>query len=128
MVSAEQAAAEALLAALTGVAGLNGAFPGPPTHATAPWAELGETTGTDWSAVGVEGRELRVTVRLVDRLDTPARLHGLANAVEAAVAALPRDLAGWRLASVAAIRTRILRDRPGGWVAVVEHRLRLSAV
>jgi hypothetical protein len=128
MLSAEEAVAEALLAALAQVAGLNGAFPGPPTHATAPWAELGEMTATDWSAVGVTGRELRVTVRLVDRLDTPARLHGLTGTAEAAIAALPRDLADWRLASVTLTRTRILRDKPSGWAAVVEYRLRLSAI
>jgi hypothetical protein len=125
--TAEQAWQAALVDMLRSMDGLNGVYEGPPVKASEPWAELGELLSFDWSTKDMAGRELRSTVFVRDRAEGPARLHTLAAAVDAAAQAVPRDLEGWRIASLTLIRNRIMRDRPGGWTAMVEHRVRLLA-
>ncbi len=114
------------MVALVGVAGLNGVFAGPPVRASEPWAELGELLSFDWSTKDIIGRELRTTIFLRDRGDSPARLYELAAAADAAVQGVARDLDGWRIASLVLTRTRVVRDG-GGWTAMVEHRVRMLA-
>ncbi|MET3761673.1 DUF3168 domain-containing protein [Sphingomonas sp. UYEF23] len=125
--SAESVVQAAALDALRGVAGLNGVYLGPPVKATPPYAMLGELMSGDWSVKDRAGRELRVLVALRDAGDAPARLHTLCAAVGAAIEALPRDLAGWRLASVVLVRSRIGGGAPGAWSASVEYRVRVLA-
>ena len=125
--SAERVVQAAALDALRGVAGLNGVYLGPPVKATPPYAMLGELMSGDWSVKDRAGRELRVLVALRDAGDAPARLHTLCAAVGAAIEALPRDLAGWRLASVVLVRSRIGGGAPGAWSASVEYRVRVLA-
>ncbi|MFC3581934.1 DUF3168 domain-containing protein [Sphingomonas hylomeconis] len=130
--SAESVLQAALLAALRGdaalTAGLNGVFEGPAVKASPPFAELGELLSVDWGTKTVAGRELRVAVTVRGAGDTGAAVAALAGMVGAAIEAVPRDLAGWRVASVALLRTRLLRGAPGVWAAVVEYRVRMMAV
>ncbi|SDA35219.1 DUF3168 domain-containing protein [Sphingomonas sp. NFR15] len=125
--SAETVAQAALLAALKDIAGLNGVFEGPPVKATPPYAEIGETLSGDWSVKDRDGRELRLAVTIRDAAETPARVQALAAAAGAAIAALPRDLGAWRVASVAFVRSRLLRPAPGRWGVVIEYRVRVLA-
>lgn len=125
--SAERVVQAAALDALRGVAGLNGVYLGPPVKATPPYAMLGELLSGDWSVKDRAGRELRVLVALRDAGEAPARLHTLCAAVGAAIEALPRDLAGWRLVSVVLVRSRIGGGAPGAWSASVEYRVRVLA-
>lgn len=123
----------AILAALRSDPGfggaLNGVFEGPAVKATAPYAELGELLVSDWGAKGLAGYELRPAIFIRDRAEGPARLHALAAAADAVMAAIPADLADdlgvWRIVSLAPLRSRIIRDGPGAWVAIVEHRVRI---
>lgn len=124
----------AMLAALRADAAfggmLNGVFEGPAVQATAPYAELGELLATDWGAKALAGMELRPAIIIRDRAEGPARLHALAAAADAAMAAIPAALgtpegAAWQIASLALLRSRIIRDGPGAWVAIVEHRVRI---
>lgn len=62
-----------------------------------------------------------------DAGDTPARAGVIADAIEQAVAGMPRDLPGWRIASVVMIRARTGAEARGRWSASVEHRFRLLA-
>ncbi|MFM2410756.1 MAG: hypothetical protein RL481_1584, partial [Pseudomonadota bacterium] len=55
------------------------------------------------------------------------RLHDLMGHVEDAMAALPRDLTGWRVASVVFLRTLVVRDSAGPWAGLVEYRMRMLA-
>jgi len=125
--SAEAVAPAALLAALKGLTGLNGVFEGSPVKATPPYAEIGETLSGDWSVKDRDGRELRLAVTIRDAAETPARVQALANAAGATIEALPRDLPGWRIASLVFVRTRLLRPAPGRWSAVIEYRVRMLA-
>lgn len=129
--SAESEFHAAMLAALRSAAqfggALNGMFEGPAVKATTPYAEIGELIANDWGTKDIAGRELRSLILVRDRGEGPARIQSLAAAAEAAMAGIPRDLPGWRIASQVAIRTRIVRDGPGGWSAVIEHRVRMLA-
>lgn len=130
--SAESVLQSALLVALHGdarlSAGLNGVFEGPAVKASPPFAELDEMLAVDWGTKTAAGRELRIGVTLRDAAETGARLQGLAEAAGAAIEAIPRDLDGWRVASLVFVRSRVLRGPPGKWTAVVEYRLRMMAV
>lgn len=124
----------AMLAALRADAAfggmLNGVFEGPAVQATAPFAELGELLATDWGVKGLAGIELRPAIIIRDRAEGPARLHALAAAADAVMAAIPAVLGTpgmgtWQIASLVPLRSRIIRDGPGAWVAIVEHRVRI---
>lgn len=104
---------------------LNGVFEGPAVKASEPYAEIGELLSTDWGTKDLAGRELRSAIIIRDRAEGPARLHALAAAADAAMATIPRDLNGWRIASLTLLRTRIIRTAPGLWAAMVEHQIRL---
>ncbi|MFA5969127.1 MAG: DUF3168 domain-containing protein [Sphingomonas sp.] len=125
--SAEQAFQLAALAALAAVPGLNGVFDGPPLKATEPWAEFGELMSIDWGTKDMAGRELRSVIFVRDRGGDVGRVQALAAAANVAVLAIGPDLDGWRIASLVALRTRIVRERHGVWTAVIEHRVRMLA-
>ena len=125
--SAEGAVQAALLAGLRGVPGLNGVYEGPPVKATPPYAEIGETLSGDWGVKDRDGRELRLAVTVRDAGETSARVQALGDAVGAAIAGMPRDLDGWRVASLVFVRSRLLRPAPGRWGVVIEYRVRVLA-
>lgn len=125
--SAESVVQAAMLVAVRGVAGLNGVYLGPPVKATVPYAELGDLLSGDWSVKDRAGRELRLIVTVRDAGDSPARAQVLAGAVGAAIEALPRDLGGWRVASVVLVRSRLMSAAGGRWNASVEYRVRVLA-
>ena len=75
--SAESVVQAAVLAAVRGVAGLNGVYLGPPVKATVPFAELGDLLSGDWSVKDRAGRELRLIVTVRDAGDSPARAQAL---------------------------------------------------
>lgn len=125
--SAASVVQAAVLSALRGIAGLNGVYAGPPLKATPPYAELGELLGADWSVKDRAGRELRLLVTVRDAGEGAARAQALADAVGAAVEALPRDLVGWRVASVVLLRARTGGGPAGRWSASVEYRVRVLA-
>ena len=125
--SAESAVQAAALAAVRAVPGLNGVYLAPPVKATVPYAELGDLLSGDWSVKDRAGRELRLMVSVRDAGESNARVQTLAGAVGAAIEALPRDLAGWRVGSVMLVRSRVTGGPPGRWRASVEYRLRVLA-
>lgn len=129
--SAENVVHAALLAALRGdstlMAQINGVFEGPPVKAAVPFAEIGEMLSGDWSVKDRDGRELRLAVMLRGAGETPTRVQALAGTLADAIEALPRDLDGWRIASLVFVRTRVLRPAAGRWSATLEYRVRLLA-
>jgi hypothetical protein len=127
-VTADGALRSALLAALRaepGLAALNGVFAGPAVRASEPFAEIADVQASDWSTKDARGRELRVAITLSDLGETSARLTGLIEAVERAVAGLPQVLDGWRIASCVFRRSRVAGEAPGRWTGMVEHRVRM---
>lgn len=106
---------------------LTGVYDGPPPRAAFPYISIGDGLVSDWSTKTAMGREIRLAITVWDDGEEPARLHDLIGHVEDAVAGIPRDLAGWRIASNIFLRSFIARDPAGPWAGLVEYRLRVLA-
>jgi hypothetical protein len=123
--SAGSAVQQAIAAQIAAIGEVTGVFDGPPARASFPSVAIDAGLESDWSHKSGEGREVMVAATLWD--DQPARLHPLADAVEAAVlAAAVGD--GWQLVSLRLLRRRIVRDVAGPWAAALDFRARLLAV
>ena len=125
MSGAGQAMAEAVVAAIGTIAGLNGAYDGPPLTAASPYATVETGPESDWSHKSGEGRELRLSILVRDKGESPARLRAIMAATEAAVAGIGQDLAGWRLVTLVFLRSSMLREGGAAWAAAIEYRARL---
>ena len=125
MSGAGQALAEAALAALRAIAGLNGVYDGPPLAAAFPHATIETSPESDWSHKSGEGRELRLSILLHDKGERPERLRELVAAVEAAAGAIGPELASWRLVNLVFLRGAMLRSKDAAWTAAIEYRARL---
>jgi hypothetical protein len=107
---------------------LTGVFDGPPPHAAYPYVSIADGLVSDWSTKTATGREIRLALTVWDDGEEAARLHDLIGHVEDAVAALPRDVPGWRIASCVFLRSLVARDPAGPWAGLVEHRVRVLQV
>lgn len=128
MTGAGAALAAAVTAALGEVAGLNGAYDGPPLQAAFPYAIVDAGAESDWSHKSGEGRELRLAVTIRDQGERPARLRALIGAAEAAIGAVAGDFDGWRLVTLVFLRSRMLRAPGAGWTAAVDYRARMLKI
>jgi hypothetical protein len=123
--SAGGALQAAIVAALSGVDGLAGAFDGPPARAHFPYATVDASAETDWSHKSGEGREVMIAVTMWD--DQPARLNALTDLVEPAVSGVV-TVAGWQLVTMQLARRRVVRKVAGPWAAAVDFRARMLAM
>lgn len=122
-----QAAFRAALEGHTPLAGeVTAIFDAPPLRGLRPYALVEEAVLTDWGTKDMAGREARIAVTLFDSGERPARLRLLAGEVEAAIEAVPRAIGdGWRIASLAFVRGRTLREGDGRWASASEYRVRM---
>jgi Protein of unknown function (DUF3168) len=104
---------------------LTGVYDGPPPHSAFPYVAVADGTVSDWSTKTATGREIRLALTIWDDGAEAARLHDLIGHTEDAVAALPRDLPGWRIASCVFLRSLVARDPAGPWAGLVEYRVRM---
>ena len=125
MKGAGEALAEAAIAALGGVAGLNHVYDWPPLTAAFPYARIETGPESDWSHKSGVGRELRLAIVLRDQGERPARLRALMADAEAAAATIPAELDGWRLVNLVFLRGTLLREPGAAWAAAIEYRARL---
>lgn len=116
------AALQVALAARLAAIGSVEVYDGAPARAAYPYVSLDAATERDWGHKSGDGREVMVSTTLWR--DQPAALHGLADAVEAAVLG-SSVVAGWQLVSIAQLRRRIVRDVAGPWAAAIDFRARL---
>jgi hypothetical protein len=104
-------------------------FDAPPVRGAVPHVVVDEPLLGDWSTKDMTGREGRVAVIARDQGERPARLRGLVAAGEDALEAMPADLGeGWRVVTLTLARSRIAREREGGWIAMSEYRVRMLRV
>lgn len=122
--SAGGALQAALAPVLDAVEEIAGVYDGPPARAPFPYVVIDAGTESDWSHKSGEGREVLIAVTLWD--EQPARLHRLADAVEAAVRG-GSAVAGWQVVSLRLVRRRTVRDVAGPWAAAIDFRARLLA-
>lgn len=101
---------------------VTGVFDGPPARAPFPYVVLDAGNESDWSHKSGAGREVLVAVTVWD--DQPARLHELADAVEAVIIGAA-DVDGWQLVSLRLLKRRTVRDVSGPWAAALDFRARM---
>jgi hypothetical protein len=99
-------------------------FDGPPARAAYPYVAIDATTESDWGHKNGDGREVLVAITVWD--DQPARLHALADQIEASLQGLP-EIDGWQLVTMQLVRRRVVRDVAGPWAAAVDFRARMLA-
>jgi Protein of unknown function (DUF3168) len=104
---------------------LAGIYDGPPPRATFPYVSIADAITSDWSTKTELGREIRLALTVWDNNEEASRLSSLITHVEDAIAAMPRDLPGWRIASLVFLRSMVLRDAAGPWAGLVEYRVRM---
>lgn len=127
-VQAVQAAAVAALSAYPVLAAqLSGIYDGPPPRAAFPYAAVTDGLVSDWSTKTQQGREIRLAFTVWDDGENATRLADLMGHVDDALRAIPRDVPGWRIASLVFVRSMVVRDPAGPWAGLVEHRVRLLA-
>lgn len=125
MMGAGEAVQRAVVAALADGGAV--VFDGAPGRAPFPYLTVGDVGSTDWSHQGADGREVRVAVTAWDEAGAAARLHGAMAAAEAAVTGIAGSIdGGWQVASVALIRTRMVRDPVRPWAGMVDVRFRVA--
>lgn len=106
---------------------LTGIYDGPPPRAAFPYIAINNGLTTDWSTKTALGREVRLAFTVWDDGEEPTRLTSLMGHAEDAMAALARDLPGWRIAGLVFVRSMVVRDPAGPWAGLVEHRVRMLA-
>jgi len=121
-VSAQAELQAALVAALAGVA--NGVFDGPPADAVLPYLSIEGGLTTDWSTKSARGREHRIGITVREENARAARLRGLLDAVAEAIEALPAELPGHRIASIAFLKEDIVRSDTEPWAGTIRYRVR----
>ena len=106
---------------------LTGVYDGPPPRPAFPYISVADGLTSDWSTKTAIGREIRLALTVWDDDEEASRLHSLTGHVEDAIAAMPRDLPGWRIASLVFLRSVVVRDIGGPWAGLIEHRVRMLA-
>lgn len=104
---------------------LLGVFDGPPPRAGFPYVSINDGMSADWSTKTAVGREIRIGLTIWDDGEGATRLHQLIGHVDDAIAALPRDLPGWRIASCVFQRSFVTRNPVASWAGVVDYRIRM---
>ncbi len=123
----QEAAVSALEAHPVLAAELTGIYDGPPPRAGFPYVSIADGITSDWSTKTAIGREIRLALTLWDDCGEASRLPDLIGHIEDAIAAMPRDLPGWRIASLVFLRSVVVRDAAGPWAGLVEYRFRMLA-
>jgi hypothetical protein len=120
----------AALARVAPLAGLSGAYEGPPVQAAYPYALVEAGPETDWGHKSGAGSEVRLAVSVRDAGATPRRLYALLDAARSAIEA-GLAVEGWQVVTLAWERTRTAREgKPAVgadavWAGAVEFRARL---
>lgn len=116
----------AMMAALRDVPGLSQISDGVPLQAGDGAAVVEAGPETDWGFKEGEGTEMRFAVLVSCGGEAPGRARLLGEKARRAVAAVEPELGGWRLVSLAMLRSRVLRAPGPKWTAVVEYRARMT--
>jgi hypothetical protein len=103
-------------------------YDGAPPRAAFPYIVISDSPVSDWSTKTEQGREIRVVLTIWDDGEVAENLRTLMIAVEAAMDTFPRNLPGWRVASLIFLRSLVSRDPGGPSAALIEYRARIIAL
>ena len=73
------------------------------------------------------GREVRITLTVEDDIETTTRIGGILTLTDEVVQRLSGTVAGWSIASLRLVRSRLLRTNAGRWNGLMEYRIRVLA-
>lgn len=128
--NAETEIRAALMAQLRGDASLSGMVnrihDGTPVKASAPYVSVGECIGTDWGCKDRDGREVRLSIAIVDEAESGGRIGQIMPLVEAGVRQVAlAGVPGWQMGGAGLVRSRLVGQAQGRWTAVLDFRLRM---
>lgn len=106
---------------------LSGVYDGSPPRPAFPYVSITDGLISDWSTKTALGREIRFALTIWDDGEEASRLASLMAHIEDAIAAMPRDMPGWRIASLVFLRSLVVRDPAAPWAGLVEYRVRMLA-
>jgi Protein of unknown function (DUF3168) len=112
----------ALVVLLDGIAPV---YDGVPPRAPFPYIVISDSPVTDWSTKTEKGREIRLALTLWDDGEVAENLRTLMIAVETAMEGFPRNLPGWRVASLIFLRSLVSRTPGEPSAALLEYRVRI---
>jgi Protein of unknown function (DUF3168) len=112
----------ALVTLLDGIAPV---YDGAPPRAAFPYIVISDSPVTDWSTKTQAGREIRLALTIWDDGEVAESLRTLMIAVETAMEGFPRNLPGWRVASLVFLRSLISRTPDAPSAALIEYRVRV---
>jgi Protein of unknown function (DUF3168) len=115
-------------ALVTQLADIAPVYDGAPPRAGFPYIVISDSPVSDWSTKTEQGREIRLALTIWDDGEAAESLRTLMIAVEAAMDDFPRDLPGWRVASLIFLRSLISREPDGPSAALIEYRVRIIAL
>jgi hypothetical protein len=98
-----------------------------PSRTSLPWLAIASSASTDWSCKTMPGREVRVALELHCQGDAPDTAAALVAAIEARVAELPRDQAGFQVVTAQFLRARAEQRGESRRAVLLEYRFRLLA-
>ena len=122
-----RAALIAWLRADPALAPLNAVTEEAPSRTSLPWLAIAASASADWSCKTAPGREVRIALELHCRGDTPEAAADLVAAIEARVAAMPRDQAGFAVITAQFLRARAEQRGESRRAVLLEYRFRLLA-
>jgi Protein of unknown function (DUF3168) len=123
--NALEAVQAALVTLLDGIAPV---YDGAPPRAAFPYIMISDSPVSDWSTKTERGREIRLALTIWDDGEVGESLRTLMIAVEAAMDAFPRNLPGWRVASLVFLRSLVNREPDAPSAALIEYRVRMIAL
>jgi hypothetical protein len=106
------------------LARVNGVFHRMPARIAAPFVVLDDVLATDWGTKDLTGREARLAFTIQDGSDDAAPASEIAGALDARLLGMPPTGAGFRLVTLAILRSRTVRI-DGLWRVTVDYRARL---
>ncbi|WP_027442400.1 tail completion protein gp17 [Erythrobacter cryptus] len=122
-----RAALIAWLSADPALAGINAIAEESPLSVSPPWLGIAASASADWGTKDRPGRETRIALELVTRIDRPEADAALLAAIERRVLGLPRLHAGFEVATIRFLRARSEARPDNLRAALIEFRFRLFA-
>ncbi|MDG6079183.1 DUF3168 domain-containing protein [Erythrobacter litoralis] len=96
-----------------------------PAAAPAPQLSIVTSAAAEWGGKTERGREVRIALELIDRIDTPGPTQALAEAIERRIATIAPQQDGFRIVVTRFLRSRVER-RPRSLRAILlEYSFRL---
>jgi hypothetical protein len=98
-----------------------------PSRTALPWLAIATSASVDCSTKTEAGYEIRIAVELHLRGDQPEHGAAVTAAVQASIAALPRDMDGFRIVTLQFLRSRAEQRANNTRAMLLEYRFRTIA-